>query len=179
MYVNINNKLIELNQNEYEAFIESQTCSCNNSNHYPKQINKMEELIDAVESVRDAIKGPEPTKYHLEKDGSTIKLVGSDGTISTVIDQDLNTSYNISIDGRTITMQGTDNSVQSIELPEDKDTKYNLSFNPEEDKISLNSSDGTEDSSNIDVSKFADDSDIAGIINNSVTEDDLDTLFNH
>lgn len=179
MYVNINNKLIELNQNEYEAFIECQTGSCSSSHHQPKQINKMEELIDAVESVRDAIKGPVPTKYHLEKDGMSIKLVGSDGTVSSVTDQDLNTSYNISIDDRTITMRGTDNSVQSIELPEDKDTKYNISFNPTEDKISLNSSAGEEDSSKIDVSKFADDTDVAAIVNNTATEDDLDTLFNH
>ena len=45
MYININNKLIELNQNEYEAFIESQTCNCDKDKCQPKQINKMEELL--------------------------------------------------------------------------------------------------------------------------------------
>lgn len=180
MYININNKLIELNQNEYEAFIESQTCNCDKDKCQPKQINKMEELIEAVESIAEAIDtSSETIKYHLEKDGNSIKLVGSDGSISSVIDQDLNTSYNISIDDRTITMRGTDNSIQSIELPEDKNTKYNISFNPNEDKISLNSSDGEEESTNIDVSKFADDADIENIINNTATEDDLDNLFNH
>ena len=179
MYVNINGKLIELTQEEYDAFIETQICSCT-SNCKPRQLNKMEKLIDAVESIADAINiSSAAVKYHLEKDGDSIKLVGTDGSISSVIDQDLNTSYNISINDRTITMRGTDNSTQSIELPEDKNTKYDISFDPNEDKISLNPSDGEGETTNIDISKFADDTDIENLINNTATEDDLDNLFNH
>ena len=178
MYINVNNKLIELNQNEYEAFIESQTCSCDKDNCKPKQINNMEKLIEAVESITDAIHTKiDGVTYRLEKDGNSIKLIGSDGSISSVIDQDLNTSYNISINDRTITMRGTDNSVQSIELPEDKNTKYGISFDPTKDSISLNSSDGEEESTNIDLSKFADETDLEDIVNNTATKDDLDNLF--
>ena len=171
MYVNINGKVIEVTNEEYEALVGDPACDC----HY-KPTSKMEELIDAVKSIKDAIP---TTTYTLEKNGSTISLVGSDGSVTSVEDQDLNTSYNIDIDGRTITMRGSDNSIQNVELPEDKNTEYNLTFDPENDKLTLNSSDEEETPSVVELDKFADDKDIEHIMNSAVTTEDLDTLFNH
>lgn len=174
MFVNINNKVVSLTEEEYEAMFGT---TCPIHPHHYKPLNKMDKLIDAVESIKDAIDRHQAIEYSLEKEGSTIKLVGTDGSQSSVEDKDENTTYNVSIEDRTISMYGSDNSVQRIELPEDKDTKYDISFNDQNDKISLNSSDGEEDS--IDVSKFATDDDLSEFVNNTATTEDLDNLFNH
>lgn len=176
MIIKIGNKDINVTQEEYEALIASQTECCPGHCPEPHQLNKMNKLIDAVESIKDAIEGIQlPIRYSLQKTGSTISLVGSDNTVTSVEDKDDDTKYNISIEDRTISVRGTDNSVQSIELPEDKDTKYDISFDSDQDKINLDSTDGVHDS--IDVSKFANDSDIDNIYNNAATEEEINTLF--
>ena len=176
MIIKVGNKDISVTPEEYEALIESQAGCCPGHCPEPHQVNKMNKLIDAVESIKDAIEAKStPITYVLQKTGSTISLVGSDHTVSSVIDKDDDTKYNISIEDRTISVRGTDNSIQSIELPEDKDTKYDISFDPDQDKINLDGSDGVKDS--IDVSKFANDSDITDIYNNAATEEEINGLF--
>ena len=178
MIVTINGKAINLSQEEYEALFSStiDTSVHNNCSSCcppvpPAPVNKMDELIEAINDIKDAIINKENVKYHLEKEGENIKLVGTDGTTSSVVDQDLNTTYFISNDKNVVQMRGSDNSIQTITLPEDTNTNYDISFNPDNDKLTLTSSDGEESSSEVDLSKFADDEDIGRVDNESI--DDL------
>ncbi|MBR2247498.1 MAG: hypothetical protein IJ880_10790 [Bacilli bacterium] len=178
MIVTINGKAINLSQEEYEALFSSiiDDSTYNNCNSCcppvpPAPVNKMDELIEAINNIKDAIISKENVKYHLEKEGENIKLVGTDGTTSSVVDQDFNTTYFISNDKNVVQMRGSDNSVQTIILPEDTNTNYDISFNPDNDKLTLTSSDGEESSSEADLSKFADDEDIGRVDNESI--DDL------
>ena len=178
MIVTINGKAINLSQEEYEALFNSTIDDyiCNNCSSCcppvpPAPVNKMDELIKAINNIKDAIISKENVKYHLEKEGENIKLVGTDGTTSSVVDQDFNTTYFISNDKNVVQMRGSDNSVQTITLPEDTNTNYDIRFNPDNDKLTLTSSDGEESSSEVDLSKFADDEDIGRVDNESI--DDL------
>lgn len=195
MVITVNGKPINVSTEEYQALFgtvinvnssldttnKCSSCNCENCPSPdcpvpPPPVNKMDELIEAVHEIADAISKKYKVTYHLEKEGESINLVGTDGTVSSVQDKDDNTTYFISNDGTSITLKGSDNSVQTITLPEDTNTKYSISFNPDNDNLTLTPEDGTE-SITVDLSKFANDTDIEDMPKESLEKDDLDTIF--
>lgn len=195
MVITVNGKPINVSTEEYQALFgtvinvnssldttnKCSSCNCENCPSPdcpvpPPPVNKMDELIEAIHEIADAISKKYKVTYHLEKEGESINLVGTDGTVSSVQDKDDNTTYFISNDGTSITLKGSDNSVQTITLPEDTNTKYSISFNPDNDNLTLTPEDGTE-SITVDLSKFANDTDIEDIPKESLEKDDLDTIF--
>ncbi|MBQ8132433.1 MAG: hypothetical protein IJ193_08080 [Bacilli bacterium] len=195
MIITVNGKPINVSTEEYQALFgtvinanssldttnKCSSCNCENCPSPdcpvpPPPVNKMDELIEAVHEIADAISKKYKVTYHLEKEGESINLVGTDGTVSSVQDKDDNTTYFISNDGTSITLKGSDNSVQTITLPEDTNTKYSISFNPDNDNLTLTPEDGTE-SITVDLSKFANDTDIEDMPKESLEKDDLDTIF--
>ena len=195
MVITVNGKPINVSTEEYQALFgtvinvnssldttnKCSSCNCENCPSPdcpvpPPPVNKMDELIEAVHEIADAISKKYKVTYHLEKEGESINLVGTDGTVSSVQDKDDNTTYFISNDGTSITLKGSDNSVQTITLPEDTNTKYSISFNPDNDNLTLTPEDGT-DSITVDLSKFANDTDIEDMPKESLEKDDLDTIF--
>ena len=195
MVITVNGKPINVSTEEYQALFgtvinvnssldttnKCSSCNCENCSSPdcpvpPPPVNKMDELIEAIHEIADAISKKYKVTYHLEKEGESINLVGTDGTVSSVQDKDDNTTYFISNDGTSITLKGSDNSVQTITLPEDTNTKYSISFNPDNDNLTLTPEDGTE-SITVDLSKFANDTDIEDMPKESLEKDDLDTIF--
>lgn len=195
MVITVNGKPINVSTEEYQALFgtvinvnssldttnKCSSCNCENCPSPdcpvpPPPVNKMDELIEAIHEIADAISKKYKVTYHLEKEGESINLVGTDGTVSSVQDKDDNTTYFISNDGTSITLKGSDNSVQTITLPEDTNTKYSISFNPDNDNLTLTPEDGTE-SITVDLSKFANDTDIEDMPKESLEKDDLDTIF--
>lgn len=64
------------------------------------------------------------TKYTLSKTGDTIKMEGTDGSVSEVeVDSSLNTTYTLSKNGNKITLNGSDGSTYTVD---DSDTTYEL-----------------------------------------------------
>lgn len=64
------------------------------------------------------------TKYTLSKTGDTIKMEGTDGSVSEVeVDSSLNTTYTLSKNGNKITLNGSDGSTYTVD---DSDTTYKL-----------------------------------------------------
>ncbi|MEE0023896.1 hypothetical protein [Ruminococcus sp.] len=62
------------------------------------------------------------TTYNISKDGSTLKLIGSDGSESSVaIPESKNTKYKLTKNGNTITLTGSDGTSSNVL---DSDTKY-------------------------------------------------------
>lgn len=62
------------------------------------------------------------TTYNISKDGSTLKLTGSDGSESSVaIPESKNTKYKLTKNGNTITLTGSDGTSSNVL---DSDTKY-------------------------------------------------------
>lgn len=137
MYVNVNGKIVNLTTEEYEALIENQSIPSKGP------ASKMDELIASVNSVAAAItEGGEDTPsvtYTLSKEGSIIKLEGTDNSVSSVSDD--NTTYNFSIEDHTITLAGSDNTVQTIEIPEDPSAILSQSWDTENREYGLTVSD--------------------------------------
>ena len=85
------------------------------------------------------------TTYELSKDGSTIKMTGSDGSSSEVeVDGSLNTTYTLTKNGNEITLTGSDGIVYTVN---DSNTVYRLmqyadrfNANPKAPKVFLESS---------------------------------------
>ena len=113
MYVNVNGKLTKVTREEYENMVEEKGKS---------PLTKMDELINAVLSVEEAISG------------------GGGGTGD-------NTTYSISINGNIITLTGSDGSVQNIELPEVPGSILSQSWNEETKEYELTLTNGDTDSS--------------------------------
>lgn len=64
------------------------------------------------------------TKYTISKTGDTIKMEGTDGSVSEVeVDSSLNTTYTLSKNGNKITLNGSDGSTYTVD---DSDTTYEL-----------------------------------------------------
>ena len=64
------------------------------------------------------------TKYTISKTGDTIKMEGTDGSVSEVeVDSSLNTTYTLSKNGNKITLNGSDGSTYTVD---DSDTTYKL-----------------------------------------------------
>lgn len=85
------------------------------------------------------------TTYELSKEGSTIKMTGSDGSSSEVeVDGSLNTTYTLTKNGNEITLTGSDGIVYTVN---DSNTVYRLTqyadrfnANPKAPKVFLESS---------------------------------------
>lgn len=85
------------------------------------------------------------TTYELSKEGSTIKMTGSDGSSSEVeVDGSLNTTYTLTKNGNKITLTGSDGIVYTVN---DSNTVYRLTqyadrfnANPKAPKVFLESS---------------------------------------
>ena len=146
MYVNVNGKIVNLTTEEYEALIENQSIPAKGP------ASKMDELIASVNSVAAAISEgggdtPTPTPsvtYTLTKEGSTIKLEGTDNSVSSVSDD--NTTYNFSIEDRTITLAGSDNTVQTVEIPEESTAILSQSWDTENREYGLTVTDNDTES---------------------------------
>ena len=76
------------------------------------------------------------TKYALSKDGSTIKLTGTDGAVTTAHDD--NTTYGLTKSGSTITLTDSDGRTNSVN---DDNTTYSLTKSGS--TIKLTGSDGS------------------------------------
>lgn len=137
MYVNVNGKIVNLTTEEYETLIENQSIPSKGP------ASKMDELIASVNSVAAAITEgggdtPTPTPsvtYTLTKEGSMIKLEGTDNSVSSVSDD--NTTYNFSIEDHTITLAGSDNTVQTVEIPKDPSAILSQSWDTENREYGL------------------------------------------
>lgn len=112
MYVNINGKLTKVTREEYARMVEENGKS---------PLTKMDELINAVLSVEEAISG------------------GGGGV-------DDNTTYTISINDNTITLTGSDGTVQNIELPEIPGSMLSQSWDAENKEYGITLTNGDDDS---------------------------------
>jgi len=152
MYVNINGKLVKLTTEEYEALIANESIPTATKG----PLSKMDELIASVNSVSEAISSggsgqdiPEPIVYTLTKEGTTIRLEGTDNSVSSVEDANDNTTYNLSIADRVITLAGSDNSRSEVELPEESTAILSQSWDAENKEYGLTVTDNDGEESSV------------------------------
>ena len=170
MYVSVNGKLTKVTREEYERMV-------SNAEAAKSPLSKMDELINAVLSVEEAISGGSSggedanTTYTITLDGNIIKLVGSDGSESTIElpeetygllsqswdaesreygltltdkeETSVTIQYHLIKDNETnqIVLMAGENVVDRVQLAQDQDTKYTIE--KEGNEIRLIPSDGS------------------------------------